>query len=70
VGIPDPVLGQKIAAYVVPTSRAHDADHESILAHCRHRLSETKVPSKIIFVDNLPKGPSGKILKRRLRDHN
>ena len=68
VGAADPVLGERVAAYLVATSEVDAADQESILTHCRNRLSENKVPNEIMFVDDLPKGPSGKILKRALRD--
>jgi long-chain acyl-CoA synthetase len=38
------------------------------VAHCREHLAAYKVPSQIIFVDELPKSPIGKILRRELRD--
>jgi long-chain acyl-CoA synthetase len=38
------------------------------VAQCREHLAGYKVPQKIIFVDELPKSPIGKILRRQLRD--
>jgi fatty-acyl-CoA synthase len=38
-----------------------------VIAHCRAQMAHFKVPKKVIFVDALPKNPSGKLLKRELR---
>ena len=40
---------------------------EAILAHCRTQLTGYKKPKHVIFVEELPKNPSGKVLKRDLR---
>ncbi len=40
---------------------------EIILEHCRQRLAPFKLPKRVLFVDRLPKNPSGKLLKRELR---
>ena len=40
---------------------------EELVAHCRHQLASFKLPKRIVFLDELPKNPSGKILKRELR---
>ena len=53
-------------AYVVASAPAPSV--ETIVAHCREKLSAYKVPSSIVFVDELPKSPIGKILRRELRD--
>ncbi len=39
---------------------------EQVIAHCRSQLAPFKSPKKVVFVDALPKNPSGKILKREL----
>ncbi|EKD38183.1 MAG: acyl-CoA synthetase, partial [uncultured bacterium] len=39
-----------------------------IMEHCKKHLSSFKVPKKIIFVEALPKTPTGKILKRQMRE--
>jgi len=64
VGVPDPVLGQAVKAYVVvagaPLSEA------SVIAHCRAHLEDFMVPRIIEFREALPTNPSGKIQKREL----
>jgi len=66
IGIPDQKSGEAVCAYVVASVPAPSA--ESITAHCRQYLSGYKVPQSIVFVDELPKSPIGKILRRELRD--
>ncbi|GAB2655266.1 long-chain fatty acid--CoA ligase [Gordonia jinhuaensis] len=63
VGVPDPHYGEEVAAVVVTTpGSAITAD--DISAWCRERLSAYKIPRIIDFTDALPKGSTGKILKR------
>jgi long-chain acyl-CoA synthetase len=66
IGVPDEKSGEAVRAYVVASAPAPSI--ETIVAHCRETLSAYKVPSSIIFVDELPKSPIGKILRRELRD--
>jgi long-chain acyl-CoA synthetase len=66
IGIPDEKSGEAVRAYVVASAPAPSV--ESIVAHCREHLSAYKVPHSVIFVDELPKSPIGKILRRELRD--
>lgn len=42
-------------------------DEESVIQHCAGQMAHFKVPKRMIFVNNLPKNPSGKLLKRELR---
>ena len=66
VGIPDEKSGEAVRAYVVAGQPA--ATESAILAHCKEHMAAYKVPHSIIFVDELPKSPIGKILRRELRD--
>jgi long-chain acyl-CoA synthetase len=65
IGIPDEKSGEKVVAYVVPSHPKPTADQ--IIAHCREGLAAYKIPQSVIFVDELPKSPIGKILRRELR---
>lgn len=65
IGLPDADTGEKVCAYVVTDSIA--TSQEQIMEHCREHLARFKVPKSIKFVDELPKSPIGKILRRELR---
>lgn len=65
VGIPDESLGEKVCAYVVTNSPA--PSQENIIEHCSQHLARYKVPKAVFFVNELPKSPIGKILRRELR---
>ncbi|MDA8336174.1 MAG: AMP-binding protein [Peptococcaceae bacterium] len=67
IGLPDPVLGEIPAAYVVLKPGAQ-ADPDGIKAFCKEMLAPYKAPRRVEFVESLPKGPTGKILKRIVRD--
>ncbi|MEN9621456.1 MAG: hypothetical protein RL499_1649 [Actinomycetota bacterium] len=65
VGIPDDKSGEAVRAYIVAGT---DAPTEAaVLEHCRETLAAYKVPKSVRFVDELPKSPIGKILRRELR---
>jgi acyl-CoA synthetase (AMP-forming)/AMP-acid ligase II len=68
VGVPDRRLGEVGHAYVV--RRAGSAlDEAAVLAHAKERLANFKVPRAVTFIDDLPRNPSGKVLKRELRSN-
>jgi acyl carrier protein len=67
-GIPEPLLGEKVCADIVLKPGASGSETE-IRSFCRSHLSPVKVPSEIRFTAEIPKGPTGKILKRVLRDN-
>jgi acyl-CoA synthetase (AMP-forming)/AMP-acid ligase II len=67
VGVPDGRLGEVGRAYLVPRPGAV-LDAETVLAWCRPRLANYKLPRQVVFRDSLPRNPSGKTLKRVLRE--
>jgi phenylalanine ammonia-lyase len=66
-GIPDKVMGERVCANIV-CKKGHAATEAEIIAFCREQLADYKIPTAILFVEALPKSPTGKILKRVLRD--
>ncbi len=66
VGIPHESHGEEVKA-VVALRAGQTATEEQIIAFCKERLAAYKYPRTIEFRDALPKGPTGKILKRELR---
>jgi long-chain acyl-CoA synthetase len=65
VGVPDPLYGEEVKSFVVPREGESVAEEE-LLAFCRERLADFKCPKAIEFLDDIPKGPTGKLLKREL----
>ncbi|MFC9994104.1 AMP-binding protein [Nocardia sp. NPDC127526] len=65
VGVPDHVFGQRLAAYIVKREGA-GLDSDMIRAYIRNRLSRFSVPRDIVFLSSLPRGETGKVLKRLL----
>jgi long-chain acyl-CoA synthetase len=63
VGVPDEMLGEEVGAAIALTLGA-EADAEAIREFVKQRVAGYKYPRRIWFVDELPKGPTGKILKR------
>ena len=65
IGVPDPLYGEEVAAFIVPkVGIVLNADE--IISYCRERLADYKCPKTVRFVDEIPKGPTGKLLKREL----
>jgi long-chain acyl-CoA synthetase len=67
IGKPDERLGEEVVA-VVALRPGHDVSAEDIIAYTREQLAAYKYPREIRFMTELPKGPSGKILKSALRE--
>jgi len=66
VGVAHTSLGEEVKAFVV-LREGQTAQPEDIIAYCKQRLAAYKYPRLVEFVASLPKGPTGKILKRELR---
>jgi acyl-CoA synthetase (AMP-forming)/AMP-acid ligase II len=67
VGLPHQLYGEEVAAFIT-LRPGRKLEPEQIREHCRRSLAAFKIPREIIFIDELPKGPSGKIQRRRLID--
>jgi long-chain acyl-CoA synthetase len=67
IGKPDERLGEEVVA-VVALRPGHDVSAEDIIAYTRERLAAYIYPREIRFMAELPKGPTGKILKSALHD--
>lgn len=65
IGVPDPLYGEEVAAFIVLKEGAR-ATEEEIIAFCREHLADYKCPKSVRFVTDIPKGPTGKLLKREL----
>jgi long-chain acyl-CoA synthetase len=65
IGVPDPLYGEEVAAFIVLKEGAQ-ATEEEIIAFCREHLADYKCPKSVRFVTDIPKGPTGKLLKREL----
>jgi len=67
IGIPDPEWGSEPRAIVV-LKKGETATPEEIMEFCREKLAGFKRPRSVVFVDELPKTSTGKVLRRTLRD--
>jgi fatty-acyl-CoA synthase len=67
IGVPDDRWGEAVKAIVVIRPGAA-ADPEAIIVHCRTLIAGYKAPKSIDFIDVLPRNPSGKVLRRELRE--
>lgn len=67
IGVPDPTWGEAVKAIVVPAAHASPGEAD-LIAYARDRLAGYKLPKSVSFADDLPRTPSGKILKRALRE--
>jgi acyl-CoA synthetase (AMP-forming)/AMP-acid ligase II len=67
IGVPDDRWGETVKAIVVPAPGV-TADANELIAWCRDRLASYKCPTSVDWAEMLPRNPSGKILKRELRE--
>lgn len=67
IGVPDEKWGETVKALVVLKDKARATEKE-IIDFCKERLSSYKKPTSVDFLEQLPRNPSGKVLKRELRE--
>lgn len=65
IGVPDPLYGEEVAAFVVLKDGAQASEQE-LIDHCKAELADYKCPKTVHVVKDIPKGPTGKLLKREL----
>jgi acyl-CoA synthetase (AMP-forming)/AMP-acid ligase II len=68
VGVPDHRLGEVARAFVVPRVAGTTIDEAELIAWCRERMANYKVPRSVVTVDALPLNAAGKVLKYELRN--
>jgi len=67
VGSPDPIWGEIVHAFVV-VRKGWSLNENEVIEHCKARLASYKKPRRVTFLDQIPRNPSGKILKTKLRE--
>ncbi len=67
IGVPDPEWGETLRAFIVLRPGAKLSEPE-VIDYCRKELADYKRPRKVTFMAELPRNPTGKILKRELRE--
>jgi long-chain acyl-CoA synthetase len=70
IGVPDEEMGESVFAVVAPSPghEPSDALAEELLEHVRGRIARYKTPRRLVFTDDLPRTPTGKLVKHRLRE--
>lgn len=67
MGIPDAVWGEIVAVAIVPKDN-QTVTEQQLIAYCKEHLASYKIPKKFLFVDELPRSTSGKLLKDYLKE--
>ena len=68
IGMPDPHWGESILAFVVLAENGGDVTPDELEQHCLGQMARFKRPKQYVFLEELPKNATGKVLKRRLID--
>jgi acyl-CoA synthetase (AMP-forming)/AMP-acid ligase II len=69
VGVEDKDFGQRLRAFVV-LEEGSDASEDDLKSHVKQNLARYKVPREIVFMDELPRNATGKVLKRELAERD
>jgi fatty-acyl-CoA synthase len=67
VGVDDEKFGKRLRAYVVKADGS-DVDEQTLQDHVKRNLARYKVPREVVFIDEMPRNPAGKVIKRELPD--
>lgn len=67
VGLPDAEWGERVVAFIIPRAGA-EIDQKELKSYLKTKISAFKVPKEFFAVEDFPRSPAGKILKRNLRD--
>jgi acyl-CoA synthetase (AMP-forming)/AMP-acid ligase II len=67
IGVPDETWGEEPRAVVIP-KKGEKVTEEEIMEYCRQNLASFKRPRSVVFVDDLPRNPMGKLIKREIRE--
>jgi fatty-acyl-CoA synthase len=71
IGVPDEEMGERVVAFVQPTAESGPQGSSlpaELTAYARERIAHFKVPREFIVTEELPRTPTGKLVKQRLRD--
>ena len=68
IGVDDEEWGQRLKAFVVPRNGAQLSE-ETVKDYVKENLARYKVPREVVFLDELPRNATGKVLKRELQEH-
>ncbi|CAJ1501050.1 AMP-binding protein [[Mycobacterium] burgundiense] len=70
IGVPDPEMGEQVKAIVQPTAgvSGDDALAAELIEYVRERIAHYKAPRSVDFIDELPRTPTGKLVKGKLRE--
>jgi len=67
IGIPDEKWGEAVCAVVVLES-ANKVKPEELVEHCKKSIASYKKPKKVLFTEDLPKNPAGKVIKKEVKE--
>lgn len=67
IGVPDPKYGEEVKSFVVLKPGEYMTEAE-VIAYCHEHLADFKCPKMVAFIDEIPKGPTGKLLRKALRE--
>ena len=68
IGVPDDKWGEKVTAVVELKNKNEKHDEQEIISFCKDKFGSVKAPKQILFWDELPRSPVGKVLKKEIRN--